>query len=179
MAQYPEIYKKKALAELSMEHLGCTMWADDANGHYEPTGGTSGAPRTRRRRRARPTPATSNSKPISKRSRPPTAPEPSTNRSSRCCRSPCFRRGCTAVRRELRHGVALPRAVVPAAGEPQSRQVGQEADLRPDPDLRRTIITLDAKPAEESEGARATADRLPPKRRCRAERLERLAIGRS
>jgi hypothetical protein len=38
MAQYPEIYKKKALAGLSMEHLGCTMWADDANGHYGPTG---------------------------------------------------------------------------------------------------------------------------------------------
>jgi hypothetical protein len=38
MVQYPEIYKKKALAGLSMEHLGCTMWADDANGHYGPTG---------------------------------------------------------------------------------------------------------------------------------------------
>jgi hypothetical protein len=36
MTQYPEIYTK-ALAGLSMEHLGCTRWADDANGQYGPT----------------------------------------------------------------------------------------------------------------------------------------------
>jgi hypothetical protein len=37
MAQNPAIYQK-ALAGLTMEHLGCTMWADDANGQYLPTG---------------------------------------------------------------------------------------------------------------------------------------------
>jgi hypothetical protein len=38
MAQYPAIYQN-ALAGLSMEHLGCTMWTDDANGRYSFTGG--------------------------------------------------------------------------------------------------------------------------------------------
>jgi hypothetical protein len=38
MTQYPEIYQN-ALGALSMEHLGCTMWSDDASGHYVPTGG--------------------------------------------------------------------------------------------------------------------------------------------
>ena len=34
---HPEIYQN-ALAGLTLEHLGCTMWADDANGRYLPTG---------------------------------------------------------------------------------------------------------------------------------------------
>jgi hypothetical protein len=38
MTQYPRIYQN-ALAALSMEHLGCTTWTDDAEGHYVPTGG--------------------------------------------------------------------------------------------------------------------------------------------
>jgi MYXO-CTERM domain-containing protein len=37
MKQNPEIYQK-ALAGLSIEHLGCTSWTDDANGQYAPTG---------------------------------------------------------------------------------------------------------------------------------------------
>jgi hypothetical protein len=37
MTQYPEIYQN-ALAGLSIEHLGCKMWTDDANGQYRPTG---------------------------------------------------------------------------------------------------------------------------------------------
>ncbi len=37
MAQYPEIYTK-ALAGLTLEHLGCRTWADDANGKYGATG---------------------------------------------------------------------------------------------------------------------------------------------
>jgi hypothetical protein len=37
MTYHPNIYQK-ALAGLSMEHLGCKMWADDANGQYAPTG---------------------------------------------------------------------------------------------------------------------------------------------
>src|SRR5262249_1598511 len=37
MTQYPEIYQK-ALAGLTIEHLGCKMWADDANGNYVDTG---------------------------------------------------------------------------------------------------------------------------------------------
>jgi hypothetical protein len=37
MTQNPDIYKK-ALAGLSIEHLGCKMWADDANGNYVDTG---------------------------------------------------------------------------------------------------------------------------------------------
>ncbi len=37
MAQTPAIYQN-ALAGLTMEHLGCTMWADDAGGQYAPTG---------------------------------------------------------------------------------------------------------------------------------------------
>ena len=38
MNKHPEIYQN-ALAGLTLEHLGCTMWADDANGRYVPTGG--------------------------------------------------------------------------------------------------------------------------------------------
>ena len=38
MAEHPAIYQN-ALAGLTVEHLGCTMWADDANGRYAPTGG--------------------------------------------------------------------------------------------------------------------------------------------
>lgn len=34
---HPEIYQN-ALAGLTMEHLGCTRWTDDANGQYAPTG---------------------------------------------------------------------------------------------------------------------------------------------
>jgi MYXO-CTERM domain-containing protein len=37
MNHYPAIYQN-ALAGLSLEHLGCEMWADDANGEYAPTG---------------------------------------------------------------------------------------------------------------------------------------------
>ena len=33
----PQIYRK-ALAGLTMEHLGCKMWADNANGKYVHTG---------------------------------------------------------------------------------------------------------------------------------------------
>lgn len=38
MNYYPAIYQK-ALAGVSIEHLGCRRWADDANGQYKPTGG--------------------------------------------------------------------------------------------------------------------------------------------
>ena len=38
MNKHPEIYQN-ALAGLTLEHLGCTMWTDDANGRYVPTGG--------------------------------------------------------------------------------------------------------------------------------------------
>ncbi|HEV7212247.1 MAG TPA: hypothetical protein VGN47_11105 [Blastococcus sp.] len=38
MAAHPGIYQR-ALAGLTVEHLGCTMWADDASGHYAATGG--------------------------------------------------------------------------------------------------------------------------------------------
>jgi hypothetical protein len=38
MTDHPEIYQN-ALAALTIEHLGCTMWADDARGQYGPTGG--------------------------------------------------------------------------------------------------------------------------------------------
>jgi hypothetical protein len=38
MVCHPEIYQN-ALAGLTLEHLGCTMWSDDANGEYCPTGG--------------------------------------------------------------------------------------------------------------------------------------------
>jgi hypothetical protein len=38
MVEHPAIYQN-ALAGLSLEHLGCTMWADDAMGQYGPTGG--------------------------------------------------------------------------------------------------------------------------------------------
>jgi hypothetical protein len=38
MNEHPEIYQK-ALAGLSIEHLGCRMWTDDADGRYSPTGG--------------------------------------------------------------------------------------------------------------------------------------------
>jgi len=37
MTQYPNIYKK-ALAGVSIELLGCKMWADNANGQYVDTG---------------------------------------------------------------------------------------------------------------------------------------------
>lgn len=37
MYDHPEIYQS-ALFGITMEHLGCTMWADDANGQYSPTG---------------------------------------------------------------------------------------------------------------------------------------------
>lgn len=37
MTHYPDIYRK-ALAGISIEHLGCTMWSDDANGQYVRTG---------------------------------------------------------------------------------------------------------------------------------------------
>jgi hypothetical protein len=37
MHKHPEIYQN-ALAGLSMEHLGCQRWADDANGKYSWTG---------------------------------------------------------------------------------------------------------------------------------------------
>jgi hypothetical protein len=37
MAQYPHIYTK-ALAGITIEHLGCKMWTDNANGQYVPTG---------------------------------------------------------------------------------------------------------------------------------------------
>ena len=37
MAQNPAIYQK-ALAGLTMEHLGCKTWADNAKGHYVHTG---------------------------------------------------------------------------------------------------------------------------------------------
>jgi MYXO-CTERM domain-containing protein len=37
MTQNPTIYKN-ALAGVTMEHLGCKMWADDADGQYVPTG---------------------------------------------------------------------------------------------------------------------------------------------
>lgn len=33
MTDHPDIYQK-ALAAISIEHLGCTRWADDANGNY-------------------------------------------------------------------------------------------------------------------------------------------------
>jgi hypothetical protein len=36
MNEHPEIYQK-ALAGLSIEHLGCTTWTDDANGRYRRT----------------------------------------------------------------------------------------------------------------------------------------------
>jgi hypothetical protein len=38
MNTHPEIYQN-ALAGVTLEHLGCTMWADDVNGRYVPTGG--------------------------------------------------------------------------------------------------------------------------------------------
>jgi len=38
MRNYPDIYSK-ALAGLTMEHLGCKRWADDINGQYVDTGG--------------------------------------------------------------------------------------------------------------------------------------------
>jgi len=38
MAEHPDVYQR-ALAGLTVEHLGCTMWTDDANGRYAPTGG--------------------------------------------------------------------------------------------------------------------------------------------
>ena len=38
MDDHAEIYQN-ALAGLTMEHLGCTMWSDDTNGRYAPTGG--------------------------------------------------------------------------------------------------------------------------------------------
>lgn len=38
MTDHPAIYQN-ALAGLSMEHLGCKRWADDANGQYAWTGG--------------------------------------------------------------------------------------------------------------------------------------------
>jgi hypothetical protein len=38
MNDHPAIYQN-ALAGLTLEHLGCTMWTDDANGQYAPTGG--------------------------------------------------------------------------------------------------------------------------------------------
>jgi hypothetical protein len=37
MAEHPDIYRR-ALAGLTVEHLGCTMWTDDADGRYAPTG---------------------------------------------------------------------------------------------------------------------------------------------
>jgi hypothetical protein len=37
MNDHPAIYQN-ALAGLTLEHLGCRMWADDANGRYRPTG---------------------------------------------------------------------------------------------------------------------------------------------
>jgi hypothetical protein len=37
MNDHPEIYQN-ALAGLTLEHLGCKMWTDDANGQYAPTG---------------------------------------------------------------------------------------------------------------------------------------------
>ena len=37
MTNYPGIYQT-ALAGLTIEHLGCTQWADNANGQYAPTG---------------------------------------------------------------------------------------------------------------------------------------------
>jgi MYXO-CTERM domain-containing protein len=38
MFDHPAIYQN-ALAGLTMEHLGCTVWADNANGRYAPAGG--------------------------------------------------------------------------------------------------------------------------------------------
>ena len=38
MADHPGIYQH-ALAGLTVEHLGCTMWTDDSSGRYRPTGG--------------------------------------------------------------------------------------------------------------------------------------------
>lgn len=38
MAAHPAIYQH-ALAGLTVEHLGCTMWTDDSSGHYAATGG--------------------------------------------------------------------------------------------------------------------------------------------
>ena len=38
MYDQPEIYPN-ALAGVTMEHLGCTMWADNADGEYVATGG--------------------------------------------------------------------------------------------------------------------------------------------
>jgi MYXO-CTERM domain-containing protein len=38
MHDHPAVYQN-ALAGLTLEHLGCTMWADNANGQYAPTGG--------------------------------------------------------------------------------------------------------------------------------------------
>ena len=38
MYDHPEIYPN-ALAGVTMEHLGCTMWADNADGEYVATGG--------------------------------------------------------------------------------------------------------------------------------------------
>jgi hypothetical protein len=38
MYDHPAIYRN-ALAGVTIEHLGCTMWADNANGEYTPTGG--------------------------------------------------------------------------------------------------------------------------------------------
>ncbi len=43
MTLHPEIYQN-ALAGLSMEHLGCRMWADDAAGQYKSTGAYQWAP---------------------------------------------------------------------------------------------------------------------------------------
>jgi hypothetical protein len=37
MVDHPAIYQN-ALAGLTLEHLGCTMWTDDANGRYSSTG---------------------------------------------------------------------------------------------------------------------------------------------
>ena len=38
MAEHPAIYQR-ALAGLTVEHLGCTMWTDDSSGRYAATGG--------------------------------------------------------------------------------------------------------------------------------------------
>jgi hypothetical protein len=38
MNKHPQIYQN-ALAGVTLEHLGCKMWADDAKGQYGPTGG--------------------------------------------------------------------------------------------------------------------------------------------
>ena len=144
MTQNPAIYRK-ALAGLTMEHLGCKMWADNANGKYVQTGHYEWGPTYTTPKRGM-TDKTNMQAYLAAVQATNAIPAPPPIRSSQCCgaRSPSSSaRARRSMPAELGTVSLCPLPPTCAggswssAGPVEPRKARQAADLRADPELRR------------------------------------------